>query len=72
LFISSGAAEANRAMKLTSPVLLDEAFHTGRMFGAAGTPAAVLIDRDGRVASAVAVGGPAVLALAGIEEDHHE
>ena len=72
LIISSGAAEANRAMELASPVLLDEAFRTGRLFGAAGTPSAVLIDRERRVASGVAVGGPAVLALAGITEARNE
>ncbi len=47
LIISSGAAEANRAMELASPVLLDDAFRTGRMFGAAGTPSAVLVDGGG-------------------------
>jgi thiol-disulfide isomerase/thioredoxin len=72
LLISTGAAEANRAMELASPVLLDDAFHTGRLFGAAGTPSAVLIDREGKVASGVAVGGPAVLALAGIKEARNE
>jgi hypothetical protein len=59
-------------MELASPVLLDEAFRTGRLFGAAGTPSAVLIDREGKVASGVAVGGPAVLALAGITEERNE
>lgn len=72
LIVSSGEAEANRAMALASPVLLDDSFRTGRLFGAAGTPSAVLIDTEGRVASDVAVGGPAVLALAGLKEEHHE
>jgi hypothetical protein len=44
-------------------MLLDQGFTAGRQFGASGTPSAVLIDGDGRVASTVAVGGPAVLAL---------
>ena len=53
LIISSGAAEANRAMGLASPVLLDDTFRTGRLFGSAGTPSAVLIDSEGKVASGV-------------------
>lgn len=32
---------------------------------ASGTPSAVLVDADGKIASDVAVGAPAVLALAG-------
>jgi hypothetical protein len=32
--------------------------------GAMGTPSAVLVDRDGKVASGLAVGAPQVLALA--------
>jgi len=65
LFVSAGAEEANRDMKLSSPVLLDQNFATGRAFGASGTPSAVLVDAEGRIASEVAVGAPAVLSLAG-------
>jgi thiol-disulfide isomerase/thioredoxin len=65
LFVSADAEEANREMKLSSPVLLDQNFSTGRAFGASGTPSAVLVDAEGRIASEVAVGAPAVLDLAG-------
>ncbi|MDP8952454.1 MAG: TlpA family protein disulfide reductase [Actinomycetota bacterium] len=65
LVVSAGTAEANEAMDLNSPVVLDQAFSAGRAFGAPGTPAAVLVDAEGRVASNVAAGAPAVLALAG-------
>src|SRR5215218_5419469 len=65
LFVSADAEEANRDMKLSSPVLLDQNFATGRAFGASGTPSAVLVDAEGRIASEVAVGAPAVLSLAG-------
>jgi thiol-disulfide isomerase/thioredoxin/uncharacterized membrane protein YphA (DoxX/SURF4 family) len=65
LFVSAGTEEANRDMKLSSPVLLDQNFATGRAFGASGTPSAVLVDAEGRIASEVAVGAPAVLDLAG-------
>jgi hypothetical protein len=64
LVVSAGSVEANRAMGLHGPVTLDERFETGRAFGAVGTPSAVLVDKDGRIASEVAVGAPAVLALA--------
>jgi thiol-disulfide isomerase/thioredoxin len=64
LVVSAGSVEANRAMGLQGPVTLDERFETGRAFGAGGTPSAVLVDKDGRIASEVAVGAPAVLALA--------
>src|SRR5215218_4770615 len=63
--VSAGSEEANREMGLTSPVLLDQSFATGRAFGASGTPSAVLVDAEGKVASEVAVGAPGVLELAG-------
>lgn len=65
LFVSAGTEEANRDMKLSSKVVLDQQFAAGRAFGASGTPSAVLVDAEGRIASEVAVGAPAVLDLAG-------
>jgi thiol-disulfide isomerase/thioredoxin len=65
LFVSAGTEEANREMKLSSKVVLDQQFAAGRAFGASGTPSAVLVDAEGRIASEVAVGAPAVLGLAG-------
>jgi thiol-disulfide isomerase/thioredoxin len=62
--ISAGSEEANREMGLASPVLLDQRFSVGRAFGASGTPSAVLVDAEGKVASEVAVGAPAVMELA--------
>ena len=64
VFVSTGSADANRELALSSPVLLDPAFATARAFGADGTPSAVLIGTDGRIASELAVGGPALLSLA--------
>lgn len=61
--ISGGSKELNRQQGLRSSVLLDEGFTVGRMFGATGTPSAVLIDA-GRVASSVQAGAQAVFALA--------
>ncbi len=65
LVVASGPAELDRGLGLRSPIVLDPDFQTGRAFGAAGTPAGILIDAQGRVASAVVVGAEAVLALAG-------
>ena len=63
LVVSTGTVEANQAEGLRSPVVLDQGFATGTRFGASGTPSAVLVDEEGRVASDVAVGAPAVLSL---------
>ena len=46
-------------------MLLDPDFVAGNVFGAGGTPAAVVLDEEGRVASDVGIGAAAVLALAG-------
>src|SRR5215207_4190617 len=64
LVVSAGTGEANKAMGLRSPVVLDPQFAVGRAFGAAGTPSAVLVDEERRIASEVAIGAPAVLGLA--------
>jgi peroxiredoxin len=65
--VSAGSEEANKEMGLASPVLLDQNVATGRAFGASGTPSAVLVDPEGKVASEVAVGAPAVWELAGAD-----
>jgi methylamine dehydrogenase accessory protein MauD len=64
LIVSTGTEEANREMGLSSPVLLDKQLVVGSAFDAPGTPSAVLIDEQGQIASELAVGAPAVLALA--------
>jgi peroxiredoxin len=62
--ISTGGVEANRGLGLRSRVLLDDRFTVASRFGANGTPMAVLLDTDGKVASEVAAGADAVMALA--------
>lgn len=57
-----GDPDAVRASGIRSRLLLDPGFAAGTALGAPGTPSAVAV-RDGRLASAVAVGGPEVLAL---------
>ncbi|MBI3801477.1 MAG: redoxin domain-containing protein [Deltaproteobacteria bacterium] len=63
LVVSTGAVESNRKMDLRSLVVLDEGFQVGRSFGAQGTPSGILV-QDGKIASPLVVGAPAVLALA--------
>lgn len=62
--VSSGDEESTRSEGFRSLVLLDESFDTATAFQAGGTPMGVLIDADGRIASSVAAGAEAVLALA--------
>src|SRR5215217_4205922 len=69
LVVSTGSEEATRKMSLSSPVLLDAQLVAARAFGAPGTPSAVLIDEQGRLASELAVGAPAVIALAQVPQD---
>jgi peroxiredoxin len=64
LVVSTGTVEENRAMGLTSAVVLDSDGSAMRTFGASGTPMAVLVDADGRIASSVVVGAQQVMALA--------
>lgn len=70
VFVASGDAEqieeASRNFK--SRFLHDPEFGVAPLFGTSSTPSAVLIDRDGRIASIVGVGLPNVLALAGIRK----
>src|SRR5258708_6145236 len=70
LVVSTDSVESNQAMGLRSPVVLDQGnMSVGRLFGATGTPMAVLVDEEGKIASALAAGAPAVLALAGANKE---
>jgi hypothetical protein len=64
VLVSSGSADELRAMGLRSTSLLDPDFVVGPIYGANGTPMGVLIDPHGMIASDLAVGADAVLALA--------
>jgi len=65
LIVSSGDAASTRAEGFSSTVALDPDFRAGEAFGANGTPMAVLVDRERRIASPLAGGAEAVFALAG-------
>ena len=64
LIVSAGTSEANREQQLRSVIVLDDKFTLGTRFGSPGTPSAVLIDADGRVASPLVTGAPAIFELA--------
>lgn len=66
LVVSAGSVEANRALGFRSSIVLDESFKAGKAFGVDGTPSAVLVDAEGRIASTVGTGARNVLALAGV------
>jgi peroxiredoxin/uncharacterized membrane protein YphA (DoxX/SURF4 family) len=69
LVVSTDSVADNQAMGLRSPIVLDnKGMSVGRQFGANGTPMAVLVDAEGKIASELAAGAPAVLALAGQEQ----
>ncbi len=68
LVVSTGDISENQALGLRSPVLLDEGFTIGPTFGIHGTPMGVLVDAEGKIASEVAAGAPAVLTLARSEQ----
>ena len=61
VIISSGTAEANAKQGFRSRIVLDQNFSAGKVFGATGTPSAVLLDDEGRIASKVAVGRQEIL-----------
>jgi peroxiredoxin len=68
LVVSRGDVEANRAkvrlFGLTFPVALQRQWEVSRLFGMFATPIAYLVDERGVLASDVAVGMDAILALA--------
>lgn len=69
LVISDATVEENRAMGLRSPIVLDNDGEVKDLFGADGTPMALLLDAQGNIASPLAKGAPEVLNLAGYMRD---
>jgi methylamine dehydrogenase accessory protein MauD len=64
VLVSNPDEAANRAQALRSTVVVDASFGAASAFGTGGTPTAVLVDAQGLIASRVAEGADAVLALA--------
>ena len=65
LLISSGEAEKNRELGLKGAVILDDEKEIAGKLGMDGTPSAVLINENGKIASEVAVGAESIFALIG-------
>jgi peroxiredoxin len=67
LIISTGGAEANRALfgehKFNCPVLLQNGMEVAGAYKANGTPSGYLIDADGKIASELAIGSDALMEL---------
>ena len=63
--VSAGARTVNEPADLRSTVLFDATSSLSREFRVKGTPSAVLVDGDGRIASELAVGESNVFALLG-------
>jgi hypothetical protein len=51
-------------MGLKSDIALDGSFAAGSAFGTTGTPSAIRVSSDGKIASGLAIGAPGVMALA--------
>lgn len=66
--MSAGEAVSVKAENFASTVLLDPEWAVSGALGADGTPMAVRVSADGRIASGVVGGGPAVLELLGADE----
>jgi len=64
LVLAAGDAEANATLGVRSTVLLDPENAVAARFGSRGTPMALRLDGEGRIASELAVGAEQVLALA--------
>ena len=68
LIITTGDAEKNRQFfrehKITGPVLLQKDSEVATAYQANGTPTGYLINAEGKIASELAVGAEALLALA--------
>ncbi|MEU6584015.1 MauE/DoxX family redox-associated membrane protein [Nocardia sp. NPDC046763] len=64
LVVSTGTTEQNRDMRLRAPVLCDRTNTVAPAYGINGTPIAVMIDAQGRIASHPAAGAEAVFELA--------
>jgi peroxiredoxin/uncharacterized membrane protein YphA (DoxX/SURF4 family) len=62
--VSTGSVEENRALGLRSTVLLDHDSKAMTAWGAHGTPVAVLVDAQGRIASRLAIGAKEVFSVA--------
>ena len=62
---SDGDPERHKELGLAAPILLEKEYVTASKLGMNGTPSAVLIDENGRIASETGVGADMIWALLG-------
>lgn len=65
LLLSSGESDAHRQMNLRAPIILDDTHKIAEKLGMTGTPSAVVIDENGKIASEVVVGADRIWTLLG-------
>jgi len=65
IVFSEGTPEDHKDVVLKAPVVLDAGYKTAEKFGMHGTPSAVVVDEDGRIASETGVGASNIWALIG-------
>lgn len=65
LIISSGDVEKNKELEFESPIILDEKHEIAEKFGMSGTPSAVLVGKNGKIISEVAIGSRQIWTLLG-------
>ncbi len=65
LIFSDGDLDFHREIGIRSPIVIDRNYRTAQKLGMLGTPSAILIGRDGRFASELAIGAPNIWALVG-------
>lgn len=63
LIVATGGVEENRAQGLPGTVVLDPSFSVASRYGVLGTPSAVWVDPQGRIAAPVAAGVEAIQEL---------
>jgi peroxiredoxin len=65
ILFSDGDEDEHRALGFESPVVLDDGYKIAEKLGMFGTPSAVIVNKDGVIASETAVGADQILALLG-------
>ncbi len=67
IVFSQGSVSDHEPLTINSPVLIEEGSKTAETLGMPGTPAAILVNEDGKIVSQVAVGAANIWALVGRE-----
>ena len=65
LVFSEGSEDDHKQFELTAPIVLDPGYKTSEKLGMFGTPSAVVLDEQGRIATETGVGAANIWALIG-------